>query len=304
MLGGEIGQLIGRTLDIRAGALERQTHRLDRALHFARRARDPMFRQQQDVEFARIAHICARQWHVGQHVEQRGKVVGVAGHRPGYAEWLGRGIAARKEMPAEINRAIGRLVAPHAAESGRAADRAGDIRSNLRRNEAGRQRRRRAAGRTTADPRRIERIVGPPIDRVVGLNVSQRRRDIGLAQNDRARRLQPPDSGGILMRDMAGVFGNAPAGRQAGDVEAFLDRHRQAEQRRGVACRQPLVRRPGLQPRPVEIADHDGVDRAVARLDPRDRRLGLGDRAGLAAPDRGDGFECAPHHPRLSVIAE
>src|SRR6185503_16817763 len=55
--------------------------------------------------------------------------------------------------------------------------------------------------------------------------------------------------------------------------DRLLDRHRHAEQWRPFAAGAALVTVVCLLSRAVEVANHDRVDRAVACLDSRDRRL-------------------------------
>src|SRR3546814_16672054 len=57
--------------------------------------------------------------------------------------------------------------------------------------------------------------------------------------------------------------------RQPGYVEAFLDRHRYAEQRL-VRSGRRAVHRPGGFERAFEVADHHRIDMRIETLDPRD----------------------------------
>ncbi len=161
---------------------------------------------------------------------------------------------------------------PDAAETGRNADRTADVGAELDRHHAGGHRRRRAAGGAAGRAQRVGRVVGAAIDRIVALPVGEERRHVGLAENHRPGRLQPPNHHGVLVGRPALESLHAPGGRQAGDVERLLDGHRHAEQRRALAARQPGVGLRGGGERPVEVAHHHGVDRRVHRLDPLDRR--------------------------------
>src|SRR6266568_2911779 len=69
------------------------------------------------------------------------------------------------------------------------------------------------------------------MDVVVALEIPQADRDIGLADDDGARRLQPRDDEGIFRRLEVFEMRKAPGRRQAGDVEGFFQGHGNAEQR-------------------------------------------------------------------------
>ena len=129
------------------------------------------------------------------------------------------------------------------------------------------------------------RIVGAAVDGIVRLPVGEAERDIGLAEDHRARRLEPRDHERVLIRNMVAVLLDAPARDQPRDIERFLDRHRHAEQRRALAGGNFGVGLGGGLARAIEIADDHRVDRRVARLDPRDRRLAFGERAGFSPRD-------------------
>src|SRR3546814_20730962 len=68
-----------------------------------------------------------------------------------------------------------------------------------------------------------------------------------------------------------------PAGWQSGYVEAFLDRHRYAEQRL-VRSGRRAVHRPGGFERAFEVADHHRIDMRIETFDPRDGILHRLDR--------------------------
>ena len=175
------------------------------------------------------------------------------------------------------------------------ADRPADIAAHLDRDIAGGEAGGRPARTAARRARGVERVVRPAVDRVDRLPVAEPLGQVGLAEDDRARRLQPAHHLGIARRNVAGVLREAPVRRQPLDVEGFLHRHRHAKQRHRVGGHRARVDRVGGGARAVEVADDDGVDRAVARLDPRDRRFGFGACAGLARPDRGGGGERGPH---------
>ncbi len=129
------------------------------------------------------------------------------------------------------------------------------------------------------------RIAGPAIDRIVGLVVRQAGRDIGLAQDDRARFLQTPDRRGVLRRPIVARELQPERGRQSGDVEALLHGHRHAGQRQVGAQGHGQVDLAGLGARAVEVAHDHRVDRPVQRLDPGDRGVGQLQRADGSGAD-------------------
>ena len=77
----------------------------------------------------------------------------------------------------------------------------------------------------------------------------------------------------------------ASCGGQAGDVEAFLHGHRHAVQ--GAAAIRRVVHAAGAIAGAVEIADHDGVDRAIQRHHPRDEVVQQFQAADFPAADHG-----------------
>jgi hypothetical protein len=128
------------------------------------------------------------------------------------------------------------------------------------------------------------RVAGAAIDRVDALPVGQVDRHIGLADDDRARRLQPLHQQRILQGDLVLEARMAPGGREPGDIEALLDGHRHAEQR--------LVKPPGRGVHRLgcgigglEIRHREGIDGAIAFLDPSDRRVDRLRHAELARAD-------------------
>src|SRR3546814_16423966 len=71
--------------------------------------------------------------------------------------------------------------------------------------------------------RSIVGVAGAAVIGIVRLQIGQPDGDVGLAEDHRARRLEPLDGDRTGLGDMIGVLGKAPARRQPGDVEA-LDR--------------------------------------------------------------------------------
>ena len=158
-----------------------------------------------------------------------------------------------------------------AAEMRRRPQRAADVRAELQRHEASGERRRRTARRAARGAAEIPRIVGGAVDLVVALPIAEIDRHIGLAEDDRAGRLQPLHRERIGVRPPILEFRMPPGGRQAGDVELLLDGHRQPEQRAPLAARKRGVGGIGGSARPVEIAHDDRVDLWIERLDAGDR---------------------------------
>jgi hypothetical protein len=131
----------------------------------------------------------------------------------------------------------------------------------------------------------IVRIVGPAIDRIVRLPVGEVGRDIGLAEDDRAGALELADHPGVARGDRVGIFAVTPGSRQAADIEAFLDRHRHAEQRL-VLGQPPGGHGLGLFLRAVEVGHHHRVDMRVEMFDPRNRRFDRLEWRHLSMADR------------------
>ena len=132
------------------------------------------------------------------------------------------------------------------------------------------------------------RIARATIDRVETLPVGEIDRHIGLADDHRAGLFQAPHQYGILGGDVIAIFGMAEGGWQAGDIEAFLDRHRHAEQRLiapSVLGRSGRIKRAGSGIGRFEIGDRQRVDAGIKVLEPHDRRI---HRLGDAQPPLAD----------------
>ena len=152
----------------------------------------------------------------------------------------------------------------------RIADRATDIAAGLERRHAGRERRRRAAGRAAGRALQVPRIVGRAVDLVVALEVLQVRGHVRLAEDHRAGVEQTVDHDGVRRSDIVPELGQAPGRGPAGDVVGVLDRHRQAVQRTPIlAAPKRLVGRARARPRPLDVEMDDGVEGAVEPLDAR-----------------------------------
>jgi hypothetical protein len=124
------------------------------------------------------------------------------------------------------------------------------------------------------------------MDRVVALPIHQHGRNIGLAEDDGTRRLQPRDRHRVKRDAVAFRAGKAPGGDEAGDVEALLHRHRDAEQRPVLAAREHRVRRGGSDARAIEIPHHHGVQLPIQRRDAGDGLVGQLDGGDFAGSER------------------
>ena len=170
-------------------------------------------------------------------------------------------------------------------------DRAADVRADRERTETRGQRRARSARGAAGRPAEIPRVVRRPVDVVVALEIPQADRDIGLADDDGACRLQPRDHKGVFRRLEIPEMRKAPCRRQAGDVERFLEGHGNAEQRQPLAAAKRGIGGACGVSRAIEIANDDRVDPPVQRLDARDRmreQLGRGHFASVQG-----GQQCA-----------
>ena len=205
-----------------------------------------------------------------------------------------------------------------AAEMRRRPQRAADIRAEFQRHEAGGERRRRAARRPARGAVEVPGIFCGAVNIVITLPISDPHRQIGLADHDGAGGFEPLHGERVEVGLPILELRIAIGGRQTGDVELFLDRHRQAEQRAALAARQRRVGGIGRGPRAVEIAHDDGVDLRVERLDAGNRgveqlaggNLPVGERlrqlaggavgqpARLFPRDRGDRRQCRPRSRR------
>src|SRR3546814_10662425 len=102
--------------------------------------------------------------------------------------------------------------------------------------------------------RSIVGVAGAAVIGIVRLQIGQPDGDVGLAEDHRARRLEPLDGDRIGLGDMIGVLGKAPARRQPGDVEALFDGYRDAEARAVVGT--GVVKRSGGGTGAIAIAHH------------------------------------------------
>jgi hypothetical protein len=123
-----------------------------------------------------------------------------------------------------------------------------------------------AAWRTAS----IVGVSGGPVDLVIGLKILQEEGHIRFAEQDSPGTLQACDGFGRISRKIVREFWAAPGGFQPLDVEGFLHRNRQAEQRPSISAATFGIERAGLVSRAFEIAQHDRVQLAIVPLDPFD----------------------------------
>ena len=180
---------------------------------------------------------------------------------------------SRRRVPANWRETQGRPVGIDAAIMRRRAQRTAAIRADRQRPEAASERRRRAARGAPRREAQIPRIIGRPVDVVVGLPVAQHQRHIGLAEDDGAGFLQTRDGQSVFLRREAFELGVAPRRGQSGNVEGFFHCDRDAEQCARLSAQQSDVRRPGCVARALEIVDNDRIDAPVHRLDASDHMI-------------------------------
>ena len=224
---------------------------------------------------------CRRQF------KQQGKVFGIARERAcDRQNTVVRVLAGKNRVvvPVFRHQAPARLVPPYAAEMRRDPHRPADVRAELARHHAGGDGGSRPSGGTTRAACRIVRIAGAAIDRVEALPVGEIDWHVGLAEQDRTCRLELADDPGIARGQLVAIGFMPPTGRQPGNVETLLDRHRYAVERLVVAWT-ALGQRPGGITRAVEIAHHDRIDAGVEVLDPGECGFDSFDRRQHSAAD-------------------
>ena len=166
------------------------------------------------------------------------------------------------------------------------AQRASDVGAQRQRAITGRERRRGATGRAARRAAEIERVVGSAVNLIVALPVAKPDRHVGLAEDDAARILDAGNRQRVLGRHKILLRWNAPGCWQACDVEGFLHRHREAEQRLLHPARQGVVGGTGGGEAAFEITHADRVDLAVMPLDAADRIPRQFDRADFPGGQR------------------
>ena len=222
---------------------------------------------------------------VGHRRVRRGRVGGVvAGHR---GEHVGGVLDGARERPDLVERraegeqavardaAVGRLEADDAAQRGRLADRAAGVGAERDRRQAGRHRDRRAAARAAGDAVERPRVAGDAERRVLGRRAHRELVAVGLAEDDRAGRLEALDGRRRVGRHEALEDPRGGRRRHVARAEVVLHRHRHAEQR-PIGRRRVLGverRGPGQHPRRIDV--QEGAEPAaggVAAIEPGDAR--------------------------------
>ena len=125
----------------------------------------------------------------------------------------------------------------NAAGIGRIADRSCDIRAMRDMPDAGRDRRPRAAGRTSGRKGWIPRIFGVAMDQVGGEPAVGKRRAVGAAQNHRAGLAQIVDHGAVGRCDDVALKFQAVGSGKPLLIDIDLDGDRHARQRAQVLLR-------------------------------------------------------------------
>ena len=193
-----------------------------------------------------------------------------------------------------------RLVAPNPAEMRRHPHRPADIGAIVAGHDpachCGRAAARRSAGRAVV----VVRVERAAIDGVHALPVGQVNGHIGLADDDRACRLQPPHKQGIARRDFVAIGAVPPSCRKPRHIEAFLDRHRHAEQRLVEPARRGIHRLGGFACT-GKIGHGNRIDFGVVLARAGDRGIDRFDHAELARPDRQRGGERAGFGGQLRI---
>ena len=95
-----------------------------------------------------------------------------------------------------------RLETAHAAEMSGEANRGGQVGADVEWRQPSCHRRRRTPARSTWCALEVPRIVGATEDRITRLIIGEQRRDVGLADEDAARRFEPRRDRAVLARNM------------------------------------------------------------------------------------------------------
>ncbi len=210
-------------------------------------------------------------------------------HFPGEdAELAGDGALADGDAdPAVVrNPARGRLEGDDAAHGGGYTAAAAQVGPDAEGRAAGGDDRSLASARAAGRSVGIPRVVGAPVERVVGLDEEHDLRGIRLPQHDRAGLAELGDEPIVAGGPLARARGEPACRRQPREADALLDGDRNAVQRThlladGKAPIRALRFRAGI----VEALGHQGVELGVHRLDPLD--MGFDDFRGgeLASRD-------------------
>ena len=174
-------------------------------------------------------------------------------------------------MAAGRDNAETRLVRIEAAETGGNANRAGEVAAEVGGGQAGRNGGSASARGAAGCAREVIRIAGGAVDGVIGLQVLQQQRHVGLAEHHRTSRLQALDGDRGVVGDAVLENRVAPGGLEALDVEGLLHRHRDAMQRApGPAFLQRTVSGFRTLSRALEVAHDHRVQRTVVFFDAGD----------------------------------
>jgi len=201
----------------------------------------------------------------------------------------------REMLPAWKSRrlrhaAVGRLEAHQPAERRGDAHRAAAVGADADRTQARRHRRGGAAARAARCEHGVPGVARDPEHRTVGEGLEAELREVRLAEDDGAGRLQASDRDVVRLRHQLGEEPRAARRAEAARVERVLERERHTVQR---------AERLALHHRDLRLArghardvgrDHaEGVEARVQRLDAGQQRLGdLDGRELLVTDERGD----------------
>ena len=161
-------------------------------------------------------------------------------------------------------------------------------------------RERRTRARAARDQRAIEQVARNAVGRAHALEPGGKLIEVGLADDDRARALEPRDAGRVFIRHI-GEGGAGGGGRHPGDVDIVLDSHGDPVQRAIGAARSGKRLRLGDRVRLFAQRDKNrGIAmRADARVSARHRRLEACPRAMRRHNRR---HRLARHAPRSPAV--
>jgi len=111
------------------------------------------------------------------------------------------------------------------------------------------------------------RVIGRPVNAVVGLEVASEYGNVGLAEQVRSGPAQPGHRARIFFRDIILQRGNARGGHHARNLETILDRRRQAFEGAGLAARDARIRVARATPGRCGIFLHNRVQGRIKALD-------------------------------------
>ena len=235
----------------------------------------------------------------GEHRERELEILRRAREGPEHVEVRRRELARGPgDVAAPRDDAVARLVAVHAAEVRRIADRAADVAAELEGREPGGEGRRRAAARAADSARRIPRIVRGAVDVVVGLEVAGVERRVGLAEDHGAGLGEALGGIGAPLGEVLGEGRRAAGRRHARDLDRVLHGEGQAAERAaGVAASEGSVGGAGTRAGGLEVRRHHGVQRRVHPLETRGEVLEQLRGRELARAER-------PHELRRAAVVE